>query len=59
MLWIAGMKYTQAGSAAIINQSSTIFVLVFASLFLGEPFTGRKVVASALALGGILMVTLG
>jgi drug/metabolite transporter (DMT)-like permease len=59
MLWIAGMKYTEAGSAAIVNQSSTIFVLVFASLFLREPFTRRKIVASSMALGGILMVTLG
>jgi drug/metabolite transporter (DMT)-like permease len=59
LLWIAGMKYTQAGSAAILNQSSSIFVLVFASLFLGEPFTRRKAAASAIALGGILMVTLG
>jgi drug/metabolite transporter (DMT)-like permease len=58
-LWIAGMKYTQVGSAAILNQSSSIFVLVFASLFLGEPFTGRKALAGALAVGGILMVTLG
>ena len=58
-LWIAGMKYAKAGSAAILNQSSSIFVLVFASLFLKERFTGRKVLASALALGGILMVTFG
>jgi drug/metabolite transporter (DMT)-like permease len=59
VLWIAGMKYTQAGSAAIINQTSTIFVLVFASIFLREPFTARKGVASVLALGGILLVTRG
>lgn len=59
ILWIAGMKYTQAGSAAILNQSSTIFVLVLASPLLKEPFTGRKAVASVLAVGGILMVTLG
>ncbi len=58
-LWIAGMKYTQAGTAAILNQSSSIFVLVLASFLLREPFTSRKVLASALAVGGILMVTLG
>jgi drug/metabolite transporter (DMT)-like permease len=59
ILWIAGMKYTQAGAAAILNQTSTILVLLLASLFLREPFTGRKVLAAVLAVAGILMVTLG
>jgi len=59
MLWIAGMKYTQAGAAAIINQSSTIFVLVLASLLLHEAFARRKALACALAFGGIVLVTLG
>ena len=58
MLWLAGMKYTQAGIAAIINQTSSIFVLVFASLFLKEAFGRRKFLAAALAFGGILLVTL-
>lgn len=58
MFWLAGMKYTQAGAAAILNQTSTIFVLVLASFFLHEPFTRRKLAASALAIAGILMVTL-
>lgn len=58
IFWIAGMKYTQAGTAAILNQTSTIHILVFASLFLGEPLTRRKIVSAALALAGILMVIL-
>jgi drug/metabolite transporter (DMT)-like permease len=57
MFWLAGMKYTQAGAAAILNQTSTIYVLVLASFFLHEPFTRRKLAASALAIAGILMVT--
>ncbi len=59
ILWIAGMKYTMAGIAAILNQLSTIYVIVFASIFLGEPFTKRKLAALVLAFAGILMVTLG
>ncbi|OQX84382.1 MAG: hypothetical protein B6D63_04780 [Candidatus Latescibacteria bacterium 4484_7] len=59
MLWIAGMKYTLAGTAAILNQSNTIFVLIFASVFLKEGFTKRKFLAAALAITGIMMVTLG
>jgi len=59
IFWIGGMKYSLAGPAAILNQTSSIYVLIFASIFLKEPFTARKVVASVLAIGGIAMVTLG
>ena len=57
MAWIAGMKYTLAGIAAILNQTSTIFILLFATVFLKEPVTRRKIVAAVLAVGGILLVT--
>lgn len=59
LLWLAGMKYTRAGTAAILNQTSTIYVLIFASLFLKEPFTRRKTAAAVIAVAGILMVTAG
>jgi drug/metabolite transporter (DMT)-like permease len=59
LFWIGGMKYAKAGTAAILNQTSTIYVLLFAALFLKEPFTRRKVLAAALAVSGILMVILG
>jgi drug/metabolite transporter (DMT)-like permease len=56
--WIAGMKYTMTGIAAILNQSSTVFILLLATLLLREPITRRKVFAAALAVVGILIVTL-
>jgi len=56
--WIAGMKYTKVGIAAILNQSSTIYILILAAIFLRERFTVRKAVASVIALTGILLVTL-
>ncbi len=56
--WIAGMKYTKVGIAAILNQSSTIYVLILAAVFLHEPFTRRKLLASLVAIAGILLVTL-
>jgi drug/metabolite transporter (DMT)-like permease len=59
IFWIGGMKYSNAGPAAILNQTSSIYVLIFASIFLKEPFTARKVAASVLAIAGIAMVTLG
>ncbi|MBC8424428.1 DMT family transporter [bacterium] len=57
LFWLAGMKYTEAGTAAILNQTSTIFILVFATLFLREAFSRRKFAAAALAILGILFVT--
>jgi len=57
IFWLAGMKYTEAGTAAILNQTSTIFVLIFATLFLREAFSRRKFAAAALAVLGILFVT--
>ena len=59
LLWLGGMKYTEAGSAAIINQTSTVFILVLASIFLKEPFTARRWAAAGLAIAGILLVTFG
>jgi len=58
LFWIAGMKYAQASLVAILNQTSTIYVLIFATLFLREPFTRRKGLAAAFAVAGILLVTL-
>jgi drug/metabolite transporter (DMT)-like permease len=59
IFWVAGMKYTLAGVAAVLNQTSTIYILVLASLFLREPFTRRKLAAAMLALGGIVLVVWG
>jgi drug/metabolite transporter (DMT)-like permease len=59
IFWIAGMKYTQAGTAAILNQTSSIHIIILATIFLGEPLTKRKIAALVLALAGIMMVTIG
>jgi len=59
LFWIAGMKFTDASIAAILNQTTTIYMLIFATLFLKEPFTRRKVTSTLLALLGIGMVILG
>ncbi len=58
ILWIAGIKYTTASVAAILNQTSVIWVLPFAALILGERITGRKVLAVTIALAGVVIVTL-
>lgn len=55
--WIAGMKYTLASIAGILTQSSTVFILLLAVLFLGEKMTRRKALSALLALAGVLLVT--
>ncbi len=56
ILWIAGMKMIPAGKAALLNQTSTIYLLVFATIFLKEPFGRRKAMAAALSIGGVFLV---
>jgi drug/metabolite transporter (DMT)-like permease len=56
--WIGGMKLTETGTAAALNQTTTIFILVFASVFLKERFGRRKVAAGLLALAGVVLVLL-
>jgi drug/metabolite transporter (DMT)-like permease len=59
LFWLAGMKYAMTGVAAVLNQTSTIFLLFLAWLILGEPFTGRRWAAAGLALAGIALVMVG
>ncbi len=59
LLWIAGAKYTQVTTAAILNQTGVLHTLVLASLFLGEPFARSRFVGALLGIAGILLVTLG
>lgn len=56
IFWIGGFKYAQAAVAAVLNQTSTIIALIFATLILKEPFTKRKLVAAVLAVSGVLVV---
>lgn len=56
IFWMAGFKYTKASIAGILNQTSLIFALIFAALFLRESFSRRKLVAVALAAGGVVLV---
>jgi drug/metabolite transporter (DMT)-like permease len=56
LMWIAGMKHTAAGTAAILNQTSTIYILLLATLVLKEPFSRRKGLAAAMAVTGVVLV---
>ena len=57
--WIAGMKYTRTSLASVLNQTSTIFVVLLAGIFLNESLTARKIFATLLAFGGAAIAILG
>ena len=50
--WVAGMKYTTASQAAILNQMSSIFIFILAAIFLKEKITVNKTIAICLAVAG-------
>lgn len=51
-LWILGFKYALASTAGVLNQTSTFFVLILATLWLKEPLTKRKAGAVVLGFAG-------
>ena len=58
VLWVAGFKYAEkASAAAILNQTSVIFAIILATVWLKEQFTLRKAVAVVLAMSGVAFVT--
>jgi len=57
-LWILGMAHTATNVAGVLNQSSTVFVLVLATVVLGEPLTLRRAAAIAMGIAAAILVTL-
>jgi len=56
VLWMAGMKYTTASRAAILNQMSTIFLFILATVWLKEKMTAQRLAAIVLAVAGAYLV---
>ncbi len=52
LFWVAGMKYTTASRAGILNQMSTIFIFILAAVWLKEPITRHRGIAICLAVTG-------
>ena len=57
--WIIGMSLTKTSIASILNQTATIFILIFARVFLNEPITKRRVFAILIAMEGAYLVFIG
>jgi drug/metabolite transporter (DMT)-like permease len=60
VLWLGGYKYTKASVAAVLNESASVFILLFAALWLREPLTRRGGIGVTLTLSGVVcMLTQG
>jgi drug/metabolite transporter (DMT)-like permease len=58
VLWLGGYKYAPASVAAILNETTSIFIVVLAALFLHEPLNRRKLLGVALTLSGVACMLL-
>lgn len=59
IFWVAGFKYSdESAVAGILNQTSVIFAIILAAIFLKEPFTIRKLIAVSVASVGVIVIVL-
>jgi drug/metabolite transporter (DMT)-like permease len=59
IIWLGGMKYTQASIAASLNQTSNIFLFILAAFFLKEPINLQRTIAILIGVAGAILVTVG
>lgn len=60
LLWLGGYKYTKASVAAVLNETASVFILLFAAWWLREPITRRGGIGVTLTLSGVAcMLTQG
>jgi len=59
LFWLGGMKYTQASTAAALNQTSTLWTFLLAVILLHEPLTPRRIFGLCCGIAGVVLVTFG
>lgn len=59
LLWLAGFKFAGVSVATVLNQTSTVWTLLFARVFLGEPLTPRRVLGALAAVAGVVWILIG
>jgi drug/metabolite transporter (DMT)-like permease len=57
VIWMGGMKYTQASIASALNQMGAIFIFILAAIFLKEKITLLKLTAVIIAFAGAILVS--
>ena len=58
LLWVGGYKYAPATVAAILNETSSAFIVLLAALLLREPLTPRKLIGVTCTLAGVACLLL-
>jgi drug/metabolite transporter (DMT)-like permease len=59
LLWLGGMKLTQASIASALNQTNSIFIVILAAVWLKEPLTTRRILGIITAFLGVILVSFG
>lgn len=59
ILWLGGIKFTKASIASALNQTTNIFIFIFAALILKEAINSRKIIGIIFAVCGALLLTFG
>ena len=57
VFWLGGMKYTQMSIASALNQTSVIFMFIFAAIFLHERLDWKMTIGIVLGAIGVFLVT--
>lgn len=57
-MWLGGYKYTDASVASVLNESTSIFIVVFAAIFLGEALTRRRIAGVLTTLSGVVCMVI-
>lgn len=58
LFWLGGYKYTSASVAAILNETTSIFIVLLAAIFLHEALNRRKVLGVMLTVSGVACMLL-
>ena len=58
LLWVMGFKLLSASLSAVLNQTSTIFTVVLAAIFLKEKLTTGRAMATAVAVAGVVVLSI-
>jgi drug/metabolite transporter (DMT)-like permease len=52
-MWLGGYKYTDASVASVLNETASVFIVLFAAIFLGEALSRRRVLGVLVTLAGV------